>query len=100
MNDQYPNRGTLWYQDAKENEKAPDFKGAVSIDKYFLLDLIENSSSGVIEVKLDGWRGRVTTSLGDKNVIKVSVNTWKPEASKAPAKPAAKQNDNEDDFPF
>ena len=93
---EFPNKGTLWYQgDDKKNEKAPDFKGSVKIDKHYLLSLIEESEGGLVEVKLNGWRNKLDTKNGVKNVINVSVDTWKPDN-----KPAPKKKEESDDFPF
>ena len=96
MTIEYPNKGTLWYEAEKRNDKAPDFKGSVKIDRDYLLSLIEESSNGLVEVKLDGWRGKVNTKNGERHVINVSVNTWKPDGSTRVRQDAAP----EEDLPF
>lgn len=94
---EFPNKGTLWYQgDNKKNDKAPDFKGSVKIDKHYLLSLIEESEGGLVEVKFNGWRNKLETKNGVRNVINMSVDTWKPEASKE----VRKTQPVDDDFPF
>lgn len=91
---EYPNKGTFWYQADKKNEKAPDFKGSVKIDKYYLLQLIEESEGGLVEVKLSGWRNQIDTKNGKKHVISMTVDTNKTETTKPKAK------DENEDIPF
>lgn len=71
---EYPNKGTLWYQDNKKNPKAPDFIGSIKFDKYMLLKIIEDSSGPLIEVNLGAWRGKIETKNGSKNVININVS--------------------------
>ena len=78
MNDyvQRPNSGTLWTNKYKKHEKASDFKGSIHIDKDMLIDLVKNRTSELIEIKLDGWKGK------DKNgnpYINIKIDTWKPQ---------------------
>lgn len=77
MNDfvQRPNSGTLWTNKFKKHEKASDFKGSVFIDKDLLVELLGSRTSELVEIKLDGWKGK------DKNgnpYVSVKVDTWKP----------------------
>jgi hypothetical protein len=88
------NKGTLWYADDKKSPAAPDFKGSVKLDKHYLLKLIDESTSGLVEVKLDGWRKKVVTKFGEKYVITIQLNTWKPEES------VKVREANDDDIPF
>ena len=79
MNDyvQRPNSGTLWHNKYKKHEKAADFKGSIYIDKDMLIDLVKNRTSELVEVKLDGWKGK------DKNgnpYVNVKIDTYKPQA--------------------
>jgi len=95
MTTEYPNKGTLWYETSKKHEKAPDFKGSVKIERDYLLSLIEESNGGIVEVKLDGWRGKVNTKNGERHVINLSVNTWKPDGSTN-----VRQDAVDEDLPF
>jgi len=73
---QRPNSGTLWTNKFKKHEKASDFKGSVFIDKDLLVELLGSRTSELIEIKLDGWKGK------DKNgnpYVSVKVDTWKPQ---------------------
>jgi hypothetical protein len=88
------NKGTLWYSEDKKSPAAPDFKGSVKLDKHYLLKLIDESTSGLVEVKLDGWRKKVVTKFGEKFVISVQLNTWKPEET------VKVRGENDDDIPF
>jgi hypothetical protein len=83
----YPNQGTLWHNVEKKFDKAPDFAGSVIFERELLEQFISESTNGEVEIKFDGWKGKVNTKNGERNVLKVKVNTWKPEKqSSSPAK--------------
>jgi hypothetical protein len=81
VNQEFPNTGTLWYEAEKKHPKAPDFKGSIGVDRAYLQEILDAQSEAVVEIKLDGWRGKVVVNGDDKNVLRLSVNTWKPDAS-------------------
>jgi len=78
--EQQPNAGTLWHQLEKKHEKAPDFSGSVFFDPEYLQDMIKNSSANYVEIKFSGWRAKVPTKVGDRNVLNVKVDTYVPTA--------------------
>ena len=65
------------------------------LERDYLLSLIEESSGGVVEIKMDGWRGKVNTRNGERHVINLSVNTWKPDGSTR-----VRQDAPDEDLPF
>lgn len=71
----YPNTGGLFITKEKKHEKAPDLWGNMKLDKYYLLKLIEESDSGIVEIKIDAW-SKVSES-GNK-YLSLKLNTWKP----------------------
>jgi len=83
----YPNQGTLWHNAEKRNDKAPDFNGSVIFERELLEHLISESKNGEVEIKLDGWRAKVNTKDGERNVLRVKLNTWKPEQKTASKDP-------------
>jgi hypothetical protein len=76
--EQQPNAGTLWHQTEKRHDKAPDFAGSVFFDPEYLQDMIANSTSNYVEIKLSGWRAKVPTKNGERNVMNVKVDTYTP----------------------
>jgi hypothetical protein len=76
----YPNQGTLWHNAEKRHEKAPDFNGSVIFERELLEHLISESKNGEVEIKLGAWKAKVNTKDGERNVLRVKLDTWKPEA--------------------
>lgn len=76
--EQKPNSGTFWHQVDKRSDKAPDFTGSIHFDRDYLRDLVDNAENQLVEVKFSGWRNKITTKNGDRNVLNVSVDTFKP----------------------
>jgi hypothetical protein len=72
----YPNQGTMWENSEKRHEKAPDFSGSMMFEKEFLQDLVNKSSNGEVELKLDFWKGKVNTRNGERKVMNGKVNTY------------------------
>jgi hypothetical protein len=84
---EYPNQGTMWHNTEKKFDKAPDFAGSVIFERELLEQLISESTNGEVEIKLDGWKGKVNTKNGERNVLRVKLNAWKPkQQSSSPAK--------------
>ena len=90
--EQKPNAGTLWHQTEKKFDKAPDFSGSVFFDYTYLSDLITSSEGGLIEIKFGGWRSKVETRNGERHVLNLLVDNYKPAA-----KPASSAKDPWDD---
>lgn len=78
---EYPNQGTLWHNVEKRFEKAPDFNGSVIFELAALEYLISEAKNGEVEIKLDAWKSKVNTKNGERHVLKVKLNTWKPETT-------------------
>jgi hypothetical protein len=80
----YPNQGTMWHNTEKKHPKAPDFSGSMLFEKDYLQHLIEQSSNGEVEIKLDLWKSKVNTRNGERHVLNTKVNTYvKPDAQPA-----------------
>jgi hypothetical protein len=81
VNQDFPNTGTLWHEAEKKHPKAPDFKGSIGVDRAYLQEILNDQSETVVEIKLDGWRNKVEVNGDEKHVLRLSVNTWKPDAT-------------------
>lgn len=75
--EQKPNAGTFWHQVEKRSDKAPDFTGSIFFDPDYLRELLNNSNSGLVEIKFSGWKNKISTQKGDRNVLNMSVDTFK-----------------------
>jgi hypothetical protein len=73
----YPNRGTLWTNKYKDNDKKPDMTGDIKIEIELLKDMLHNAESDHVVIKLDAWLGKHTD--GNRK-IGLKVNTYKKEA--------------------
>lgn len=78
--EQQPNAGTLWHQVEKKHEKGPDFSGSVFFDPEYLQDMINKSTSNYVEIKFSGWKAKLDTKVGERNVLNVKVDTYMPTA--------------------
>jgi hypothetical protein len=91
----YPNSGRLNYAKNKVNPNSADLWGDITIERALLKQLLEESDTDDIVIKLSGWQK-------DGNYgpwFSIKVNTWKPEQQQVPQpKPAAPVN--EEDLPF
>jgi hypothetical protein len=90
--EQQPNTGTLWHQTEKKFEKGPDFSGSIFFDAEYLQDMIKNSTGTFVEIKFGGWKAKVPTKVGERNVLNVKVDTYM-----ATAKPQSDAKDPWDD---
>lgn len=93
---EYPNTGALFRTKEKKHEKAPDMWGKINLDKYYLINLIEESEGNTVEVKIDGWTNE---SKSGQKYLSLKVNTWKPEEQRVKQE-APKPPVDEDDIPF
>ena len=71
---QKPNKGSIFVNKYKKHEKAPDFRGSIHVDKDYLVDLIKNRNSELIEIKLDAWKG---VTKDNQPWLSLSVDTYK-----------------------
>lgn len=90
--EQKPNSGTLWHQTEKKKETAPDFTGSVFFDRDYLLQVLE-AGEILVEIKFSGWRKKISTQKGDRNVLNLNVDTYN---KSAPA-PKSTEKDPWDD---
>mgnify|MGYP007046849909 CR=1 FL=1 len=83
---EYPNSGLLCTSTQKNNERSPDMFGDITVDKDYLMSLMEEAQgSPSVKIKLSGWRRK------DKNglpMVSIKVNTMGKSA--APIKTDAK----------
>ena len=88
-----PNTGTLWPNDRKDNDRQPNVRGDLFLDRQFLKDLMSNSDEELIRIAVSGW----TKELAGKKCLTLaaSVPYVKPE------KTVVKQTEvADDDIPF
>lgn len=89
-----PNTGSLWANDRKTDDKHPDMRGEVVIDKQLLTDLIAKGENPV-KIALAGWNR--TTSTGRDYMSLVASEPFVPQKKIEPVKAA--EDDNQD-VPF
>jgi hypothetical protein len=87
----YPNSGALFRTKDKKHEKSPDMFGSMKLDKHYIMSLIEESTSQLIEIKFSGWTAESPTT-GTK-YLSLKLNTMQP------IEPAPKKEED-DDIPF
>lgn len=78
---QMPNKGTMFVNKYKKHEKAADFRGSIHVDKDYLIELIKNRNSELIEIKLDAWKG---VTKDNQPWLSLSVDTYKKPTEEAP----------------
>ena len=73
-NQNNPNSGVLFSAKAKTNPKAPDYKGAFSID----LRSVERDphNENIVNFKLSGWK---RVSKGGNTFLSLALDTYKPD---------------------
>ena len=81
----YLNQGTMWHNSEKKHPKAPDFNGTISLDKDYVQQLLNESTGGKVDLKLDLWKDKRNVKGTEKAILSAKVNTWKPEMSSAPS---------------
>ena len=55
---QYPNSGALFPNSWKKNEKQPDHKGTITLERSLLKKLLDLTTEDEIPIKLSGWDRR------------------------------------------
>ena len=91
----YPNSGRLNYAKNKVNPNSADIYGEIVFDRQFLRNILNETDSDDIPVKLSGWQK-------DGNYgpwFAIRVNTYKKEEGAAP-KAAPTPDSDEDSIPF
>jgi len=90
----YPNSGALFRTKDKKHEKSPDMFGSMKLDKHYIMSLIEESTSQLIEIKFSGWTAESPTT-GTK-YLSLKLNTMTP----LPKENAPKEEDDDESIPF
>jgi len=88
----YPNTGALWPNKYKKTDKHPDLRGAISIERAILKELL-SSGEDEIKINLSGWKRE--TRNGDEFLSLAFDAYKKEEETKAKPKPA-----EDEDMPF
>ena len=94
----YPNSGRLNYAKNKVNPNSADIYGEIVFDRQFLRNILNETDSDDIPVKLSGWQK-------DGNYgpwFAIRVNTYKKEESGGvnPPPPPVSPPVNDEDIPF
>jgi len=91
------NTGSLWINDKKTDEKQPDMRGEIVVDKKLLMDQI-NKGENPIKLAISAWN---RTSLNGRDYMSLNVSgPWvPPQPSEAPPPQRAIPEDDED-VPF
>ena len=88
-----PNTGSLWANDRKTDDKHPDMRGEVVIDKQLLVDLIAKGENPV-KIALAGWNR--TTSTGRDYMSLVASEPFVPQKKQEPIQAST----DSEDVPF
>jgi phosphoenolpyruvate carboxylase len=54
----YPNRGTLWINSYKKSDTQPDMKGDIKLEIELVKELLVNSNTDHVVIKLSAWLGK------------------------------------------
>lgn len=88
-----PNTGSLWANDRKTDDKHPDMRGEVVIDKQLLVDLIAKGENPV-KIALAGWNR--TTTTGRDYMSLVASEPFVPQKKQEPPQASV----DSEDVPF
>ena len=72
----YPNRGTLWTNKYKDNDKKPDMTGDIKIELELLRDMLDGAESDHVVIKLDAW---LSKDKDGNRKVGLKINTYKKE---------------------
>lgn len=89
----YANTGRLSPNQYKKNDKQPDHKGSITLERSLVKQLLEESEDEVV-IKISGWNR--SGQYGD--FISLAYDSYKKQ-EEAPAKPKATPP-AEEDIPF
>lgn len=87
--EQKPNWGTIWPNDFKKEDKHPDVKGDVMVERELLESLLASSQGNLIKVSIGGWAGKAN----GKKVLNVKISL--PMDSSSDRAEPAKSDDDE-----
>lgn len=91
----YANTGRLSPNQYKKNDKQPDHKGSITLERSLVKQLLEESEDEVV-IKISGWNR--SGQYGD--FISLAYDSYKKQ-EEAPAKPKAPPPaEDEQDIPF
>jgi uncharacterized protein (DUF736 family) len=51
-----PNTGALFPNNEKKNDKYPDMRGDVHLDKTFLIQMMDKSKGATVKISLGAWK--------------------------------------------
>lgn len=90
-----PNTGTLWPNEYKRDDRHPDMRGDLALDRTFLQDMIDKSEGDLIKLQISAW----SKAINGKSCFSMSASApyVKPETKPAP-KPPPPADDEE--IPF
>jgi hypothetical protein len=91
---EYPNSGKLANNRFKDNDKKPDMKGEISMQRSVLKQLMEEHDGDEIVIKLSGWRRQ--GNYGE--FFSLKWDNYKKAEERPYSKPAAPADDS--DVPF
>ena len=93
----YSNTGVLWTNNYKKNDRQPDFKGDLTLERSLVKQLLSESEDDV-KIRISGW------NRDGKNgpFISLAYDSFKPKEEPKPAPRQAKQADpvDDEDVPF
>jgi len=90
-----PNKGTLWPNDYKTDEKHPDWKGDIFLDQALLRRLLNGEP--LLKLSVSGW----DNTSGAKRRISIQASEpFKPAQSPRPAPPQPTPQMDDEDIPF
>lgn len=89
----YSNTGALFTNNYKKHEKAPDFKGDITLERALVKQLLADSEDDV-KIRISGWsrEGR------NGKFISLAYDSYKPQESES--RPKKVEPVDESDVPF
>ena len=90
-----PNKGTLWPNDYKTDEKHPDWKGDIFLDQALLRRLLNGEP--LLKLSISGWDN---TSSGKKRISIQASEPFKPAQSPRPVQPPPMDAMDDSEIPF
>ena len=93
----YSNTGVLWTNNYKKNDKQPDFKGDLTLERSLVKQLLEESEDDV-KIKISGWSKTGRNGL----FISLVYDSFKPQEQPKLEPSQAKQEEpiDDQDVPF
>ena len=92
----YENTGRLTPNKYKQTEKQPDMKGAITLERSLLKQLLSETDEDGIVIRLSAWNR--SGQYGD--FISIAYDSYKPKPKEEPTRRAQKEDDDESDVPF